>query len=291
MKLPQSPCPDWPTALLNGFSQVLLQRNPLCGLCCLLAILVAEPQWVGGALLGAAGGLFTAQRRDYPRAHRQAGLYSYNGVLIGLLLCSQLPWSPLLPLLILACSGLSALLVEQWLRRCTRPSCLPAYTAPFVLLGWGVLQWVETPLPSALPELALWRAWLVGIGEIFLLPNPMAGALLLLGLLLSNRRAALWALLGSGCGLGFALLQGQAADTGLYGFNPALAGLAFSAGYLRPLLAIALAVVLEPGFSSLPVPGLTAPFILACWLVKAGQRVMSEAAKANLPLHSALQNS
>ena len=30
-----NPCPDWATALLNGFSQVLLLRNPLCGLCCL----------------------------------------------------------------------------------------------------------------------------------------------------------------------------------------------------------------------------------------------------------------
>ena len=24
-----NPCPDWATAFLNGFSQVLLQRNPL----------------------------------------------------------------------------------------------------------------------------------------------------------------------------------------------------------------------------------------------------------------------
>ena len=47
-----NPCPDWATALLNGFSQVLLLRNPLCGLCCLLAILVTAPSLVGGALLG-----------------------------------------------------------------------------------------------------------------------------------------------------------------------------------------------------------------------------------------------
>lgn len=49
-----NPCPDWATALLNGFSQVLLLRNPLCGLCCLLAILLTAPDLVGGALLGAS---------------------------------------------------------------------------------------------------------------------------------------------------------------------------------------------------------------------------------------------
>ena len=38
---------------------------------------------VGGALLGALAGLLTAQRRGYDRADRQAGLYCYNGVLIG----------------------------------------------------------------------------------------------------------------------------------------------------------------------------------------------------------------
>ena len=46
-----NPCPDWATALLNGFSQVLLLRNPLCGLCCLLAILLTAPNLVGGALM------------------------------------------------------------------------------------------------------------------------------------------------------------------------------------------------------------------------------------------------
>ena len=69
-----NPCPDWATALLNGFSQVLLQRNPLCGLLCLLAILITAPELIGGALLGALAGLLTAQRRGYNRADRQAGL-------------------------------------------------------------------------------------------------------------------------------------------------------------------------------------------------------------------------
>ncbi|NER66011.1 urea transporter, partial [Pseudomonas sp. MAFF212427] len=33
---------------------------------------------------------------------------------------------------------------------------------------------------------------------------------------------------------------------------------------------IVLAIVLQPLVSLLPVPGLTAPFILACWLLQLG---------------------
>lgn len=103
-----NPCPDWATALLNGFSQVLLLRNPLCGLCCLLAILLTAPNLVGGALLGSLAGLLTAQARGYDRADRQAGLYSYNGVLIGILISAVLPWSAILPPLIIAAGDYSA---------------------------------------------------------------------------------------------------------------------------------------------------------------------------------------
>lgn len=267
-----NPCPDWATALLNGFSQVLLQRNPLCGLCCLLAILLTAPQLVGGALLGALAGLLTAQRRGYERADRQAGLYSYNGVLIGILISHALPWSAIIPPLIIAAGGLSSILVHQWLKR--GPGRLPAYTAPFVLLGWGILLAAEPGAASlpvdANPLYALAR----GLGQIFLLDQPLAGLLIALGLFIADRRAAFWALLGSAVGGSVALMVGEtsAAWLGLAGFNAALVGLAFSQERQRPwlpLLAIALAIGLGPLFELMPISGLTAPFVAACWCVQA----------------------
>jgi urea transporter len=64
--------------------------------------------------------------------------------------------------------------------------------------------------------------------------------------------------------------QAQGAWLGLYGFNTALAALAFSRQGEKPwvtLLAIALALLLQPLFKLLPVAGLTAPFVVACWVL------------------------
>jgi len=278
---PSSTCPDWAEALLNGFSQVLLQRNPACGLLCLLAILISAPSSLGGALLGAVAGLLTAQRRGYTKADRQSGVYSYNGVLLGLLICYRFEWSPLLPLLIIACGGLSAMLMHIWLKRAPRASCLKAYTAPFVLFSWVLLMFAE-PLPSApLAHSDLLHALPLGLGQVFLLDHPLAGVLIGLGLLISNRTAALWAALGCISGIAFALWQQESnlALLGLSGYNPALAALAFSHARYKPWLpgfAIILAILLQPGFSGLGLATLTAPFILACWLVQASSRLLQQ---------------
>ena len=270
-------CPDWAEALLNGFSQIFLQRQPLCGLLCLLAILIGAPALFGGALLGGVAGLLTAQRRGYPKAERQAGLYSYNGVLLGLLISQHFAWSALLPPLILACGGLAAMLTRQWLKQTT----LPPYTAPFVGLGWLLLGTVP-PGALALVEpdaLAVLSAPFTGLAQIMLLDQPLSGALIALGLWLANPRAAVWALIGASSGVLVALLLGEptSALLGLHSYNPALAALALSQAHRRPwlpLLGIALAIVMTPAFTALHLPALTAPFILACWLARAGVRLL-----------------
>lgn len=274
-------CPDWAEALLNGFSQIFLLRQPLCGLLCLLAILIGAPALFGGALLGGVAGLLTAQRRGYPKAERQAGLYSYNGVLLGVLISHDLASSALLPPLILACGGLSAILTRQWLKRASQPDDLPAYTAPFVVLGWLLLGTVqESTFTLSEPDtLNILTAPFIGLAQIMLLDQPIAGGLIALGLWLANRRAAVWALIGASVGVLIALWLDEHANAllGLHSYNPALAALALSQVRRQPwlpLLGIVLAILLTPGFAALHLPALTAPFILACWLVRAGGRVL-----------------
>jgi len=286
-------CPDWANALLNGFSQIFLQRHPLCGLLCLLAILLSAPAALGGALLGGLAGLLTAQCRGYAKADRQAGLFSYNGILLGLLLSQQLVWSLLLPPLIIACGGLSAILTQQWLKRAGDPHGLPAYTAPFVGLSWLLLNFAAGPstaptAPATPDALNLLSATFQGLGQVMFLDRPLAGALIAAGLLIANRRAAAWALFGSMAGLAFTWLQHDTSTAllGLGGYNSALAALAFGQQRRQPwlpLTAILLALLLTPGFAALGLATLTAPFILACWLVRAGARVLRQAASDSAP--------
>ena len=287
-------------ALLNGFSQIFLQAHPGCGLLVLLAIAIGAPQLLGCALLGCLSSTLTAQRRGYAKSDLELGLYGYNGVLLGMLISLQFTWSALLPLLIIFSAGASSLLLAAWMQRMRERQWLPAFTFPFVALSW-LLLWLAPALqlefaqavPSHAQPLNWWASLIAmarGLGQVIFLDQPLAGVCLLIGLLLVDRRAACWALLGSSGGLALALYQGlpqHSALTGLYGYNAALAAIALSQVHRRPwlpALGIALALVLQPGFSALGLPALTMPFILTCWLISATQRLLRKAAADCTPL-------
>ncbi len=285
--------------LLNGCSQIFLQQHPLFGALCLLAIAVGAPDLLGGALLGGFAAALAAHRRGYAQADIDAGLYSYNGILLGLLLCHHFAWSALLPLLIIASAGASSLIVNRLMHGNRQRQWLPAFTAPFVGLSWlaiSLLPATLTPplrlagtLIPSLDLLGIGAALLKGVGQVMFLGEPLAGAIVLLGLFLASRRAALWALVGSAVGLAFALQQGWATGSalnGLYGYNCALVGVALSQVYRKPVvvvLGILLALPLQPGFAALALPELTAPFILACWLVQATHRTLQRGAEDSRP--------
>lgn len=286
----QPPANDWAMALLNGGSQIFLLRHPLCGLLCLLSIAWGAPQLLGGALLGGFVGWLTAVRRHYPQADINSGMYGYNGVLLGLLLSAKLAWSPLLPLLIFVGAGLSSLLLNHWLRHNRRHASWPAYTAPFVLLSWLLLALTDSlqlnsnlASPTALYDLAVldWPlAVLRGLSQVLLVNDPLSGGLIFIGLWLANRRMARWALIGSALGLLLACQLGQQAVAieGLYGFNGALVAVVLSLQKARAgviLAGIIASVLLQLGLLSLGLSTpLTAPFILACWLVQASRRLL-----------------
>jgi urea transporter len=284
-------CPDWAEALLNGFSQIFLQRHPLFGLLCLLAILCTAPALLGGALLGGVAGLLTAQRRGYAKADRQAGLFSYNGVLLGLLLSLYFPWSAMMPPLILAAGGLSAMITQQWLRRVRVSQYLPAYTAPFVVLSWLLLCFATPSTQAHMIEVStlnMLAAPLKGLGQVMFLGHPLAGALIAAGLLIADRRAFCWALLASVAGMGWSLLHHDfyTALLGLGGYNAVLAALALSSQRQQPwlpLVGIALALLLTPMFAAIGLPTLTAPFILACWLVRSAVQMFAKATVTRTP--------
>lgn len=123
-----------------------------------------------------------------------------------------------------------------------------------------------------------------GLGQVIFLDSPLAGLCLLLGLRLADGRMALWALLGSSGGFALALFSGwpgEGALAGLYGYNATLTAIALAQVHRNlwvPALGILLALLLQRFQRSRPA-GLTMPFILACWLIRAGAQSWQQAVR------------
>ncbi|MCQ4313259.1 urea transporter [Pseudomonas stutzeri] len=275
-------------AVLNGVSQIFLHANPTCGLLMLMTITFYAPSLLAGTLLGLLSGTLAARLLGYARQDIESGLYGYNPALLGLLVTLVLGSSPLALFLVVVAGALSSPL-QRYLLRAMRERGGPAvFTLCFVLLGWLVLVvagMLESVAEARLPEPRLdgWGAvgaMASGVGQVMFLGEAGAGLCLLLAILVADRRAGLWALCGSAVGVYCALLTGATepqALAGLAGYNPALAALALSQVHrsaLAPALGIALAIICKLAFDQLGIPALTMPFILACWAVALGTRLI-----------------
>ena len=275
-------------AVLNGVSQIFLQANHACGLLTLMTITFYAPSLLAGTLLGLLSGTLAARFLSYARQDIESGLYGYNPALLGLLATLVLGPSPLALFLVTVAGALSSPL-QRYLLRAMRERGGPAvFTLCFVLLGWlalmvaGMLDSVaEARLPE--PRMDGWGAvgaMVSGVGQVVFVGEAGAGLCLLLAILVADRRAGLWALCGSAVGVYCALLTGATepqALAGLAGYNPALAALALSQVHrsaLAPALGIALAIIYKLAFDQLDILALTMPFILACWTVALGTRLL-----------------
>lgn len=278
----------WLDTLLHSYSQVLFQCHRFCGLLILLAIALDGATALLGSLLGWSGALLGARLIRADAALVRAGYYGFNGVLVGLALGHFLGGSWFSASAILLFSALSAPLIHLQIRRWS----IAPYTSAFVLLGWcawllvtgaGLLPAAQATLPATdgtgLPD---WLAGPIqGLGQVFFLGSLPAGLLILAALAVSAPRNAAWGLSGALLGslvaalvsvlTDTALVSMTAIDSGLFGYNGALAALALAQRFTRQpgliAIGVVMATLLQPGFSLLGLPALTAPFILACWLV------------------------
>ena len=274
-------------AVLNGFSQIVLQAHPGCGLLVLLALGLQAPTLMIGAMFGVLVATLGAAARGYRPCDIEIGLYGYNAALIGVLCVWLLGLSVFSLGLVAFGSMISNPLQARLLAAVRERNGLPGFTLPFILFGWSVLASVDAPelatpnwldVPLRIDGLGLLLATACGIGQILFLGQPLAGLSLLIAVWLADRRAAGWMVCGSAAGVALGLAAGadeQQVLAGLSGYNPALAAIAVSQvqrSPWAPLLAILAAVLIKPAFDRLGLPALTLPFILACWLVALGSR-------------------
>lgn len=118
---------------------------------------------------------------------------------------------------------------------------------------------------------------LKGLSQIMLQENPLTGALFLLGIFYGSFTMGAAAFLATVCGTATAMLfkfDKSEIDKGLYGFSPALVGVA-TMTFLNPVMlswVIAItgsisAAVLQHFFIKRKIPVFTLPFVLLTWTI------------------------
>ena len=269
--------------LLRGIGQVMFQNNALSGALMLLGIAVGSP---AAALLALSGNIvanLTAWGARCRMSEIGDGLYGFNGTLVGIAVGVFFPLGWQAAALLIAGSALTVPLVRLFSR-----FRIPGFTAPFILSTWillgaAALLWPSLRLPSGDAAVAPSPDWLAALslhfGQVmFEGRSLLTGALFLTGIAVNDRRGALYALWGALLPLGMAVFaDGYAAfNAGLYGYNGVLCALALAGASGRDFawatLAVLLSTALQWGGMAVGAVTLTAPFVVAVWIVTAVRR-------------------
>ncbi len=289
--------------LLKGTGQVMFQNNAWTGLLILIGIFygsysTGNPAVAWGALVGLFMSTITGYLLKYPPEKGLAGLWGFNGILVGCALPTFLGNVPLMWLAIVIFSSMTTW-VMFGLNLLLAPYKVSSFTFPFVLTTWFILlaARIMHGLPDSglgTPELpgnfsssfdtgfqSLLIYWLKGISQVFLVNSWVTGLLFLIGLAISNKWAAIWAAIGSALSLAVAILyqcNGGDIANGLFGFSPVLTGIALGITFYQvnwrtaiwSLLGIFATVFIQAAmdtfFSPFGIPTLTGPFCVATWL-------------------------
>ena len=285
--------------ILRGAGQVVFCCNAVTGFIVLAAF------YAGGVILGLAATVgvisstVTAYALRFCEDDIDAGLYGFNGTLVGPCLFLFLEQTPQLWLYIVLASMLSSI-VWVTLARLLQNFKIPAATSPFVLTSWLFLitiyafdSYARPALPAAstqttaieigaIPIETWFSALARSLSQVILTDSILAGGLLLMGIAIASLRGALMAIGGAIIGVVLPALIGisqEVIEIGLYGFNPVLTMIAVGWVFLEPtaksaalaVLAGILAVLCQAVLSSLltpmGLPVLASPFILTLWVV------------------------
>ncbi|SEM98835.1 urea transporter [Nitrosomonas marina] len=280
--------------IFRGVGQVFFCGNAVTGLVFLVALYIGGITAGLAATVGVVTSTITAYLLGFSEDDIDAGLYGFNGTLVGPCLFLFLENTPLLWVYVVFAAILSSVVLAALIRILT-PYKIPASTSPFVLTCWMFMVAVYSfdnlshgPVlpPPGIPEtlvsadlpVAAWvsamtdetaELWYValtkGIAEVMFADNVLVGILFLIGIAITSLRGAFMALCGTFVGVLVPVLLGASQnliEMGLYAFNPVLTMMAIGWVFLKPsvgtaflaLIAGILTVVCQAGLANFLTP-------------------------------------
>jgi urea transporter len=268
--------PETVRVVFRSLGQVFFQENALSGFLFAIGIAMSSPLMALGAIVGSTIGSATAWILKFDGSVLKAGIYGINPAVIGIATLFYFqPGAVSIGLLVVGC--VVAALLTELLRRFVP---FPTYATPFLLTFWTI-YFLGPALGATRVELGepvtagFVKAVAYGIGQVLFQASIWTTLFFLAGIALNNWRHACWAIVASLVGMLVGIYHhdssAEVAALGLYGYNAVLAALALSVwrpSVLAPLLGIMFSVPLTEHFPLLGLPALTAPFVLATWLVQ-----------------------
>lgn len=302
------------TQCLRGTSQVFFMQNAFTGILFFTAMSYASYTtgvWATtiGALVGVVSATLMAMLLGADKDSIRAGLFGFNGILVGAALPTFVAVSPQLWVYIIIGAAFSTVITAALSASLTNTWGVPGSTGPFVLTGWLMLAGAysfghlevtgeETKLvsdyvngvsmvPSPIEAV---KIFFRNIGQVYLLGSWISGAIILLGVFIASRPAGIAAACGSAIAMIVAIFMGadpKVVSAGLYGFSPVLTAMAVGVIFIKTspkvVLYAALATVvtvfvqggLDVIMAPLGVPSFTAPYVITMYLFILPKKLMA----------------
>ncbi|MCH5247296.1 MAG: urea transporter [Muribaculaceae bacterium] len=292
-------------ATFTGIGQVMFQQSAWTGLLFLAGIFWGSyenhiPQVAYGAIVGAVVATLSGYLLQPKSTDFDAGLFGFNGTLVGCAFPTFLANTWLMWLALVICAAMTSW-VRTGFNNVMAPWKCNSLTFPFVFMTWiflyasRMMHGLPTdPSGLSMPQLnihfdfvldtsfgQLVIYWLKGISQVFLINSWVTGIFFLVALAVCSRWACMWAAIASAVSLAIAILfEADPNDiaNGLFGFSPVLTGIAVGCTFYKPglktalwtLMAIIATVFVQAGmdsfFTPYGLPTLTGPFCITTWL-------------------------
>lgn len=269
---------DFTRTIFRGIGQVMFQNNAFTGILFLIGIFYAF--WLSGigALIGVSVGTFTAILLKYDTEDIKNGIYGFNGTLIGIALLFFFEPNIELFIIIILASVASTILMHFMHEKKLSP-----YTFPFVITTWisifliKILNISSSAIITIIDfeKIDIFSGISFGFSQVMFQASMITGVIFFIAILINSRINALYALMGSLLGVLFGWLFFPTSlnliNTGIFGFNGVLCGIALSDHKLQSIGYIILTIILSIGilylFMMSNLTALTAPFVLATWIM------------------------
>lgn len=277
---------QFPSVILKGIGQIMLQESVYTGLLFLIGIFYGSLEMGIAVLLASCCGTITARVLKYDKIEIAQGIYGFNAALVGAGLAFY--FKPVLVLwLAVVIGSILAVVIQHWFNR----KRIPVYTLPFILVCWFFIYILENvflaPRTVSLNTVIDSKPYAVfalrGFGQVIFQESLFAGVVFFIGVFVSSPIRAVYGLFG-GLAAGFIAAFYNASTQeimmGLFSYNAVLCAIVFAGNRVINIVWTFIAVVLSVfiGFTmnNYHFIPLTFPFVAATCTVLIMQKLLSK---------------